>query len=63
MYSFQTKLETVKVLGKGGFGNVILVKREFDKKLLAVKVRLKHVLKYSREKLKIRSRFLTFAGN
>lgn len=41
MYSFQVNLETVKVLGRGGFGNVILVKREFDKKLLAVKVRLK----------------------
>ena len=46
MYSFQTNLETVKVLGRGGFGNVILVKREFDKKLLAVKVRLKDQIDY-----------------
>merc|ERR1712227_1143730 len=37
MYGFKVNLETVKVLGRGGFGNVILVKREFDKKLLAVK--------------------------
>ena len=48
MYSFQVKLETVKVLGRGGFGNVILVKREFDKKLLAVKVLLKDVLTLAR---------------